>query len=100
MALVDGEAQRACARAHDHAASFEGRDLIEIDQFVVEGDDVDPGREFVERVGVVGRTEDHCVGRGDGRVLGRRREDRQDDAGPVRRLAHHPRQLARSHHPH
>jgi hypothetical protein len=46
--LVDGESKGARTRSDHDAAGFEHRDLIEVNQFVIEGDDVDVGGEFVE----------------------------------------------------
>jgi len=42
--LVDGESKGASTRSDHDARGFEHRDLIEVNQFVIEGDDVDVAR--------------------------------------------------------
>ncbi len=99
MPLVRGESKGTRVRSRHDAALFQRRDLIEVDEFVVEGDDLDERGQFIECLDVIGRTDHHGVGGGDGRIFQRGREHGQRDVGVASRLAHHAGQLARSHHP-
>ena len=88
-----GATQRRGAGSHHHAAPFQRRDLIEVDQLVVEGDDVHGFGERVEG-GLVGGVAEHdAVARGDGCIVGRRREHGDADVKSACFLAHHPSQL-------
>jgi len=92
--LVRRESQGPRVRSRDNAALFQCRNLIEVDELVVERDDLDEGGQFIERVCVIGRSDHRGVRRGVQRLRGRHPGERARGQGGGEERGEDPRRAA------